>query len=290
MLAGRFVLLSVALLTAACSTLKLGYNNADTLLLYSLDSYFDLDDAQEDLARERVRGLLDWHRSTQLSGYAQLLADAQRKLDGSVTAVEVAALQQQMNASLAAIGDRAAPDLATLALTLTPAQIERFAGKLARDSSQARRELVRFAGARESMEDRVKRYSERAESWFGSVNAEQAQILRAALAARPAGETWWMDERERRQREMVQLLQRIHEEKPTAEEAARRVREYFVHLAAPRDTARRTALEAYRQSNAELIANLINAATPTQRTALAKKLRGYAEDFATLASNNGTRG
>ena len=46
-----------ALLLAACSSLKLGYNHADTLLLYSLDSYLDLDDRQQELAGERVRRL-----------------------------------------------------------------------------------------------------------------------------------------------------------------------------------------------------------------------------------------
>ncbi len=286
--ARRFLLLSVTLLVTACSTLKLGYNNADMLLLYSLDSYFDLDDKQQELARERVRSLLNWHRTTQLAGYAQLLTEAQRKVDGRISTAEVAAMQQQMNARLAAIGDQAAPDLAALALTLTPAQIDRFAGKLAKDASKARRELVRFAGARESLEERAKRYTERAESWFGSVNNEQAQIVQAVLATRP--ETWWMDERERRQSEMVQLLRRIHDEKPSAVEATKRLREYFAHLAEPRDEARRIALAEYRQSNAELVARLINAATPAQRAVLGKKLRGYAEDFVALTAEAASNG
>jgi hypothetical protein len=288
--ARRFILLSVTLLATACSSLKLGYNNADTLLLYSLDSYFDLDDRQEDLARERVRALLGWHRSTQLADYAQLLTEAQRKLDGQVKADEIATLQKQVNARLAVIGDQAAPDLAALALTLTPAQIERFASKLAKESSNARRELVRFAGALESTDKRVQRFTERAESWFGSVNADQAQILRATLAERVTLEAWWMDERERRQHEMAHLLQRIHEEKPPAGEATRRIREYFAQLAEPRDAQRRAALASYRQANAELIARLINAATPAQRTVLAKKLRGYAEDFIALTAETANNG
>jgi hypothetical protein len=288
--AHRVILLGVTLLAAACSSLKLGYNNADALLLYSLNSYFDLDDPQEDLARERLRGLLSWHRHTQLTGYAQLLTEVQHKLDGQVKADDIAALQQQINAKLTEIGDQAAPDLAALALTLTPAQIERFASKLAQESSNARRELVRVAGARESTDKRARRYIERAESWFGSVNAEQLQILNAALMERSTAETWWMDERERRQRELAHLLQRIHDEKPPAAEATRRMREYLAQLAEPREAQRRAALLTYRQSSAELVARLLNAATPAQRAVLAKKLRGYAEDFAALtaeAANNG---
>ena len=41
-----------ALLLAACSTIKLGYNNADTLLLHSLDRYVSLTDEQEQMVRE----------------------------------------------------------------------------------------------------------------------------------------------------------------------------------------------------------------------------------------------
>jgi hypothetical protein len=44
--ARRVLALSVVLLVAACSSIKLGHNNADTLLMYGLDSYFDLDDSQ----------------------------------------------------------------------------------------------------------------------------------------------------------------------------------------------------------------------------------------------------
>jgi hypothetical protein len=171
---------------------------------------------------------------------------------------------------------------------LTPAQIERFAGKLAKNALDARRELVRFAGAGESMEERAKRYAERAESWFGSVSSEQSQIIHAALATRP--ETWWMNERERRQSEMVHLLRRIHDEKPSAVEATKRLREYFAHLAEPRDEARRIALAEYRRSNAELIARLINVATPAQRAVLTKKLRGYAEDFVALSAEAASNG
>jgi hypothetical protein len=283
--ARRFILISVTLLVAACSSLKLGYNNADTLLLYALDNYLDLDERQQALAGERVRRLLGWHRATQLAGYAQLLAEAQRTLGGSVGADEVATLQQRMNAKLAAIGEQVAPDLAALAQTLSPAQIDQFAAKLAKESSRARRELVRFAGGRESVDARVKRYRERAESWFGAVNEAQTQILRDALESRT--EAWWLDERERRQNEMVQLLRQIQDEQPPAAEAARRVRDFFAQLVEPSDEARRVALMEYRRANAELIARLINAATPAQRATLAKKLRGYADDFTALAAANG---
>jgi hypothetical protein len=96
-----------------------------------------------------------------------------------------------------------------------------------------------------------------------------------------------MDERERRQREAVALLRRIQAEQPAPEVAAGWIRGYFGELHRSSDAERRARSTEFRQRNAQLIAELMNTATPEQRTVLARKLRGYAEDFTTLASANG---
>ena len=288
--AQRVLALGLVLLLASCSSIKLGYNNADTLLVYSLDSYLDLDETQEKLVRERVRELLGWHRSTQLRAYARLLDDGERQVgNGRVTADEVLAFQQAMNDKLMRVGEQAAPELARLALTLQPAQVDRFAGKLARDNAKARREFVKTAG-RETLDDRVKAYAERAESWFGSLSREQLELVRTALAARPSGQQVWMEERERRQRDLVTLLRRIVDERPTEPIAAQWLRDYLAQLAQPDDAQRRARVLESRRGNAQLIAQLINGASPAQKAALARKLRGYAQDFSTLAAGSGGRG
>ncbi len=286
--ARAFIAASAALVLAACSSVQLGYNNADTLLLYSLDSYFDLDDAQEALARARTRALLDWHRATQLRGYAELIEGARAKLAGPISTADVLAFQDDLYARLAVLGERAAPDLAALALTLAPAQLERFAGKLAQDTSKARRELVRFAG-RESLDDRVRRYTERAESWFGRLDDRQRELIRNALVARPSSQQFWIDERERRQQDLLAVLARIRRERPDEAVATQWVREYFAQLARPAERERAERVVAFRQANAELIAQLVNSASDEQRAALLRKLRGYAQDFTVLAAS-GARG
>jgi len=287
--ARRFVLVSVSLLVTACSSLQLGYNNAETLLMYSLDSYLRLDDEQQKLARNRVGELHRWHRATQLPGYVQLLDEAQRKVAGPVTAADVLAFNAGVNRNLAAIGEQAAPDIAQLALTLQPAQIERLADRLARDASKARREVVRFAGP-ESLDQRVDRYVERAEDWLGTLSAEQRELIRAALAQRPAAHQAWLEERERRSSDLVAVLTRVRAEQPPPETAARWIRDYLAELAAPREAARRAQLEQNRLDNATLVAQLLNSATLAQRAALVKKLRRYAADFGTLAAQAAANG
>lgn len=286
--ARAFFAAGAALVLAACSSIQFGYNYADTLLLYSLDSYFDLDGAQEDLARARMRALLDWHRATQLRGYAALIETAQAKLAGPVSADDVLAFQEDVYARLAVVGDRAAPELAALALTLAPAQLERFGARLAQDTSKVRRELVRFAG-RESLDERVQRYVERAESWLGRLDPAQRELIRGTLAARPDHQQFWMDERERRQQDLLAVLARIQRERPDQPTAAQWLREYLARLAMPAERERAERVVALRRADAELVARVVNGASVEQRAAVLRKLRRYAEDFAALAAS-GARG
>ncbi len=281
----RLGMIALAISLAGCAAVKLGYNNADTLALFQLDTYFELSPDQEQTVRERVNTLLAWHRSTQLRDYAAFIDKARAKLGGPVTAADVMEFNRQLNARMMTAGDKAAPDIAHLALTLAPEQIDRAAKKFTSDAAKARRELARHAD-KDSGAERVKKYSERAESWFGRLTDEQSEIIRKSFASRPDDGTWWIDERERRQREFIALLRKIQAERPAEEVAARWFRTYFGQLNVAPDAERRARTESYRRGSAELTAQLINVATPEQRAVLDKKLSDYAQDFKSLAGAN----
>jgi hypothetical protein len=277
-------LLLAALLLAGCSAgVRLGYNNADTLLVYTIDGYIGLSPEQEQLVKERTGTLIAWHRATQLRDYAQLVETTRQRLEGPVTAADVLGFSNAINARLAAIGERAAPDLAQLALTLTPDQIVRMQRKLAGDNTKARRELAQLA-EKETLDDRARRYAERADFWFGSLTREQLALVRASLAKRPDSAGWWLDERERRQRELIAVMQRIQAERPTEQVAAGWLRAYFTQLQLPVDAERRARVIEFRAVNAELVAQLVNAATAEQKSKLSRRLASFAEDFTALAS------
>ena len=269
----------------SCSAMKIGYNNADTLALLQLDSYLDLTDEQEQTVKERVNALLAWHRTTQLRDYVALIDRTRARLGGRITTADVMDFNQQLNVRMMTAADRAAPDIAHLALTLSVEQIDRAAKKVGNDATKARREFVRLE--KDSGAERAKKYGERAESWFGKLTDEQKEIIRKSLASRPTDATWWIDERERRQREFLTLLRKIQGDRPTEEVAARWLRTYFTHLNVAPEAERRARAESYRRGSAELIAQLINHATPEQRAALDKKLNDYAQDFKALAGQPG---
>ncbi len=281
----QLALVALAISLAGCAAMKLGYNNADTLALFQLDSYFDLTPDQELTVKERMDALLAWHRSTQLRDYAAFIDATRAKFSSQVTADDVMEFNRQLSARLMTAGDKAAPDIAHLALTLAPEQIDRAAKKMAGDAAKDRRELARNAD-KDVGAERVKKYSERAESWFGRLTDEQREIIRKSFASRPDDRTWWLEERERRQRQFIALLRKIQAERPTEEEAARWMRSYFAQLRVAPDAERRARTESYRRGSAELVAQLVNVATPEQRAVLDKKLNDYAQDFKSLAGAN----
>jgi len=269
---------------AGCSALRVGYDNADTLLIYTFDSYLELDDGQTEFLRRRVKAVLEWHRATQLRDYATQLAAIQARIGtGNLSGAEVLAYIDLFDARLAAIGAQAAPDFAQLGATLQPAQIEHLRAKLAQDADKARRRNLRYAGPG-GLDERVASYVERAEPWFGSFGHEQLDLIRASLAARPAAQVQWAEEVERRGNDLAGLLERQQAENPEPVLAADWMRDYFLHLSAPEDERRRAWLEENRRDNAALIAQLINAASPKQRTHLMRRLGQYADDFAALAA------
>ncbi len=278
----RTVAFALVSLVASCSSVRFGYDNADTLIFYKLDDYVDLTSAQARFVRDRMHALLAWHRSTQLAGYAEFIESAGHRVESRVTAADIYALNVEINRRLLATGDHAAPDIAALALMLESRQIDRLARKLAEDNARNRHEAS--ASGRQGMEQRVKRSVARAEEWFGSVSPRQNEFIRARLADRGEREETWLVEREQRRSDLLKLVRRIHAEQPSVDVATSWVREYFASIAEPADAERRARMQDYRRDSAEMVAGLLNAATAEQKTVLVHKLRGFADDFAALAS------
>jgi hypothetical protein len=280
------LLVALSLAVAACSMVRIGYTYADTFVLNSLDEYLELSDEQEVFVRRRIDPLLAWHRSTQLRDYAIFIENTRARLGGPVAADDVVALNLELNSKLLALGDHLAPDLAQLARSLKPDQIDRLEKRFEESVSKARQSLVK-TGGREYVDGRVQKVTQRAEYWFGTLNRAQLDAVRSSLVSRPASDEWWITERGRRLRDLVTLLRRIQTEQPSEAVATRWIRAYFAQLTLPLEPERRAQLDAYRRGNAEMIAELVNRATAEQRAALDRKLASFAQDFVALARQSG---
>jgi hypothetical protein len=274
-------------LVAGCSSLRFGYAHADILLLAALDRYFDLEPSQEQFARRRIKALLAWHRATQLRDYSALLQEARERIRGRVTADDVLAFEEKLRHRLAALGERAAPDFAELALTLKPYQLAHLQGEWA-ESDAALREAQADGDPEALAKFRVRRFVKSAEFWLGDLSREQEALVEANFAGHAAGLNRFRDEeRERRRREWLAVLEGIRSDRPDPRQATERIRGFIAEITTLPDPAQHAEALALRRSTAQLAAALINAATPDQRADLDQKLEGFAGDFTALAKEGG---
>ncbi|GIZ51926.1 DUF6279 family lipoprotein [Noviherbaspirillum aridicola] len=280
----RLCLLLLLGLLAGCSALRFGYANGDTFLYWWLDGYVDFTDAQKPWVKRDIDQLLAWHRKTQLPDYARLLAGVQQKLASQASADEVLAEYAQIRKRADVAIERALPHLTELALSLEPEQIAHLERKFASNNDSYRKEYLRG-----SVEDRqrlrFKKVMKQAEYWFGNFSDEQEARIRAASDARPLDNEIWLAERQRRQQEMLKMLKKLRAEQPSREAAQAMLRDYaqasfdnFTYA------EHRQFFDGTRQGMAEMIATIINIATPQQREHASQRLQKWIDDSRALAA------
>lgn len=278
-------LIAVLALLSACSSLRLAYNNGDTLLFWWLDAYVDLDPGQKPEVKSDIGNFFRWHRKTQLQDYAQVLRTGQKQLQGTPTLADLQTDYKDIRTRTEAMLMKAAPDIAELALSLKPEQIAQMEKKFAKNNSDFRKKNMK-GGRDEQMKFRYKKSMEQFELWFGSFSSEQEAIIRKASDARPLDNELWLDERIRRQKAIVTLARKIQQEKPTQAETEALVREQikenFERMDRPSD--RKAFFDAYTNGTLEFVLTVIRVTTPEQKEHALKRMQGWIDDLNTLSA------
>lgn len=280
------LLLGSVLLLGACSSIRLAYDNAETLAMLWADRYVDFSRDQETLIRPRLRALLAWHRGTQLVEVQNLLTRIAVRIDPytgmrtPVTVAEVRSLEQEARALTLVIEARARPDLAELALTLSPAQIDRIDGKLADNIEKYRKEAI---GNDPGMRRRAERAIERAEDWLGRLNRAQRDQVRALAEQVLAPHAVVLEQAQQRRRALIEVLRRIQREQPAREQAGLWLRTYAEMMVGQGTPEERDRATRIGEGSAALNAAIINLASVEQRARATQRLQDWVSTFQTLA-------
>ena len=214
-LTGLFLIVLMVVI-AGCGALKTAYNHGDTLLYWWIDKYVDLNSDQKIAVKEDIRDLFRWHRKTQLLDYVQVLKHGQKQLAGNPTAADLAADYDDIKNRTQTLLNKALPELADLALSLEPDQIATLEKKFASNNADFRNKNMK--GSKDDQNKfRYKKSMEQFELWFGSFSAEQEAQIRKASDARPLDNQIWLDERMRRQKGILTLVQKVQREKLSKE-------------------------------------------------------------------------
>ncbi|MGH8806779.1 MAG: DUF6279 family lipoprotein [Noviherbaspirillum sp.] len=281
----RAALFLLALLLAGCSALRMGYANGDTFVYWWLNGYVDFNDDQKSWVKADIDKFFAWHRTTQLKDYAQLLATIQQRVQHNrVTPAEVQADFAVARKSTLLVFEKALPELTDLALSLQSRQIVYIERKFASNNEKYRRENL--TGTLEDRQlVRFKKVMTQAEYWLGDFNAEQEKRIRAASDARPLDNELWLGERMRRQQEMIRMLKKIHAERPAREAVTAMLKEYITRSFENFTYAEHKAFfDASSDGMAQMVAAIVDTATPTQRAHAVKRAQKWINDAQALAA------
>ena len=277
------------MVVAGCSMVgRLGYENLPRLATWRADSYLSLTADQRAAASRRFEALHDWHRTTQLDDYIALLRDVQRHVAaGDVDEARIRQWRMEAFERWRPIAERAAPGVVEVVSTLTPAQLQHLRAAMERDNEKLRKDWMP-ADRAERIEARTRRYVERAETFLGSLSAEQKQYAKRLAAQVPDSEDAWFRQRVARQQDLVALMERIRRERPDEATATRWMREHLLRYAPSREAADR-GVESSLASSDAMSAAMFAMATPKQKQHLQQKLEEWVGLLQSLRTDAGAR-
>jgi len=269
---------------SGCSTIKVVYNNSDDLIYWWLDGYADLQGEQKQFTRDALTDLQRWHRQQQLPEYVALLKRMQAMSPNNITPTQVCAVTEDMKTSFIGVLQRIEPASAQLSSQLSADQLRSVRQRFDKTNKTWKEDWL-DPNAEERLRYRTKQATHRLEDFYGRLDKPQREALHQWLSTSIFDPAFSYAERERRQADTLQTLQRIAQEG----NAANKQDQAQALLRGLVDRSFNSPNERYRAYNRELwnencagFAKLHNSTTPAQRQRMVEALRGYEQDFKTL--------
>jgi Family of unknown function (DUF6279) len=275
----KFALMLLALIwLAGCSATQLAYNNADTVLRWMADDYFAFEGPQAEDFNARLARFHAWHRNEELPRYGVLMTSAGDKLADGLTAPKLLWAWDSVKGRYRRMAAYAAPELAAVLATLTPAQFERMDKKFAESGAEYTRKHLK-GGDAEQRARRDKRNLELMREWFGDLSDAQEAQLRISSGKLPLLYALRLQDRQRRQSEFVAVLKAYR----SPAELEPKLRHWLTDWEEGASPEYRRLSELYQELYIQMLLELDRGLTPSQRAHAVRRLREYAEIFAALA-------
>jgi hypothetical protein len=266
---------------AACSAVKLAYNNLPEVSYWWLDGYLDFDSEQTPRVRDELAQLLAWHRQNELPKIVALLQKAQALAHGDFTPAQACEMADEIRARAVAVAEQAEPASADIALRLGEAQLQQLERKYARINADYRNDWLDLSPERQQ-EKRYEGFLDRNEDFYGRLDPSQRDLLRQQVARSIFDPRAVDAERRRRQQEMLALLRRFQAEKTPPAEARAAIHAYVQRVADPPPGPARERQQALLQEGCRNLAALHSRTSASQREQAARRLRAYERDLVEL--------
>jgi hypothetical protein len=273
--------LAAAWLLSSCTAMRMAYDNADTYLHWKATGYVDVRGADSDELDERIDAFLDWHRAKALPQYARIARDGSSRVGKGLSPEDLVwgydSFMAQAREGLRAGAERIAPMLDRL----NAQQLAHLEKRFAEDNRKFARENLR-GSEKDRRKRRAKRAADRLEEWVGKLSPAQLERVGQYADRAPLMDDLRDRDHKRLQSELLAMLR--------AREAQKRLPDAVANYERGREPAYVAASEAHRKEYFSLILDLDRMLAPEQRAKAARRLRGFADDFAALAGAQPSRG
>lgn len=275
----RWCALLIGLLLAGCSALQLTYKQADLLLGWRADSYFDFDPQQKHVFQQRIERLLAWHRREQLPDYAQFVYTVADRAGDGLTRDDILWIVDGFKKRYKVIVDRGIQDATDLLAGLSMEQLRALPKQWVKDNRNFVDDRELGAGADRQKRARLKRTLSQINDWTGNLSRAQEQRIEQMLDAVPLVEHLRHQDRLRRQAEFAELLKL----RTQRQEFQPKLHAWLLEWEHGRTPEyERTAAEVFER-RVEFYIALEKILTPAQREHVLKRLRSFGDDFKVLS-------
>ena len=266
-------------LLGGCAMVRVAYNNAEPLVRYMADDYFDLNEKQNEQFRKRLLQFHDWHRGNELPVYAELLRQAAQKGANGVSREDVAWAAQALRERYAVLITKAIEDAAPILVTLTAPQIEELEKRFAKANDKFAREFLP-EDERKRHRAQLKRTLGRFSEWTGTLTEAQEARIERFVKAHAHTTAMRFDHRRIWQREVVSLMRQHRSPQMLAPLLA----DIFTQPAAHRTPEYTAVLARWEAHLTDLIIDIDRTLSPEQRAHALRRVERYAEDFEALSA------
>lgn len=281
-LAGIIVAVAASVALSGCSAIKLGYNSLPDLAYWWLDGYVDFTETQTPVARQELARLHTWHRQQELPQMAEILGRLEQTAAGSITPQQACTVVNEVRGRLQLVAERAEPALVSMAQGLAPRQLRHLQRKYRNNNETFRKDWVELSSA----DQKAKRFDatlDRLESIYGRLDEQQRAVLRQGIEQSIHDPARILIERQRRQQDLLQTLDRLMEPNAAPADARNLLRAYIERTQRSPDAGYRAWQESLLQESCRIFSTVHQSTTPAQRDNAVRRLRAYQRDLRELS-------
>ena len=275
--------LALGAAVAGCSAIKLAYNNLPEVAYWWLDGYVDFSVAQTPKIKSDLTSLFAWHRAVELPKIIAVLQKAEALAAGDISPIQACELVADIRTRVLAAAERAEAPGASLAVTLSEAQLQTLERKYAKNDAEYVKDWIDRTPTQQQ-EKRYDKFLEQNEDFYGRLDNDQRDVLRQLIGQSIFDAKLVDAERRKRQQEALVLLRKFIAERTSAADAQAAIHAYVQRIAEPRPGAWRDYQKGMLDEGCRYVAELHNATRSEQRQKAVQRLRAYETDLRDLAA------